>query len=369
MACARIRRRSIYVHHTVNDASESHDSMVVFDHEGKFVKSWGKEFQGGAHGLHIRKEGSQEFLYLCDTKRAIVVKTTLDGEEVFTLGYPKESEFYKLDKDGKPATKYSPTNLAIAPNGDIYVGDGYGSSYINQYNSKGEFIRTFGGKGKDPGQLDCPHGITVDLRGPQPLLLVADRANARLQYFTLDGKHAGFVGGVNLPCHFSERHGEFVIPDLGARVTLMDRENKVIDTLGRRQRGQDLGRSAQADARSFHAGQVCVSARRVLRSRGEHFGGGVGGGGAGEQAAEGGVKVSARLPGGAGEHPSLARRAGVPLSVPRSGRSALAATNRNGGRYSRANRSGERCSRGCRPERPRSACRWLERSGLHLPLV
>jgi len=222
----------IYVHHTVNDASESHDSMVVFDHGGKFVKSWGKEFQGGAHGLHIRKEGSTEFLYLCDTKRGIMVKTTLDGEEVFTLGYPKESEFYKLDADGKPATKYSPTNLAIAPNGDIYVGDGYGSSYINQYNSKGEFIRTFGGKGKEPGQLDCPHGITVDLRGPQPLLLVADRANARLQYFTLDGKHHSFVGGVNLPCHFSERHGEFVIPDLGARVTLMDRENKVIAHLG-----------------------------------------------------------------------------------------------------------------------------------------
>ena len=222
----------IYVHHTVNDASESHDSMVVFDKKGKFVKSWGKEFKGGAHGLYIRKEGSQEFLYLCDTKRAIVVKTTLDGEEVFTLGYPKESEFYKMDAAGKPLTKYSPTNLAIAPNGDIYVGDGYGSSYVNQYNSKGEFIRTFGGKGKEPGQLDCPHGITVDLRGPTPLLLVADRANSRLQYFTLEGKHVSFVGGTNLPCHFGERHGEFVIPDLGARVTLMDRNNKVITHLG-----------------------------------------------------------------------------------------------------------------------------------------
>jgi hypothetical protein len=216
----------IYIHHTVNDASESHDSMVVFDHQGKFVKSWGKEFQGGAHGLHIRKEGRQEFLYLCDTKRGIVVKTTLDGEEVFTLGYPKESEAYK------PGIKYSPTNLAIAPNGDIYVGDGYGSSYINQYNSKGEYIRTFGGKGKESGQLDCPHGITVDLRGPEPLLLVADRGNSRLQYFTLDGKHLSFVGGTNLPCHFSERHGEFVIPDLGARVTLLDRQNNVILHLG-----------------------------------------------------------------------------------------------------------------------------------------
>jgi hypothetical protein len=73
---------------------------------------------------------------------------------------------------------------------------------------------------------------SVDLRGPQPLLLVADRVNARLQYFTLDGRHHSFVGGMNLPCHFSERRGEFVIPDLGARVALMDRDNKVITHLG-----------------------------------------------------------------------------------------------------------------------------------------
>ena len=282
----------IYVHHTVNDASESHDSMVVFDAKGKFVKSWGKEFQGGAHGLHIRKEGSQEFLYLCDTKRAIVVKTTLEGEEVFTLGYPKESEFYKVDKDGKPLTKYSPTNLAIAPNGDIYVGDGYGSSYINQYNSKGEFIRTFGGKGKEPGQLDCPHGITVDLRGPSPLLLVADRANARLQYFTLEGKHVSFVGGTNLPCHFSERHGEFVIPDLGARVTLMDRENQVITHLGddsAAKTWQDLRKQTRDH---FIARQVRLSARRLLRSRGQHLRGRVGRGGARQQAAQSRLKIA-----------------------------------------------------------------------------
>src|ERR1700761_9863828 len=98
----------MYIHHTVNSASESSDSMVVFDENGKFVKSWGKEFKGGAHGLHIRKEGSTEVLYLCDTKRGLVVKTTLDGEEIYTIGYPKESEQYKPGADGKPI-KYSPT--------------------------------------------------------------------------------------------------------------------------------------------------------------------------------------------------------------------------------------------------------------------
>ncbi len=222
---------NIYVHHTVHNTSESHDSMVVFDAKGKFIRSWGKEFQGGAHGLHIRKEGKQEFLYLCDTKRALVVKTTLKGEEVFTIGYPKESAAYKPDEAGKPQ-KYSPTNLAVAPNGDIFVGDGYGSSYINQYNEKGEFIRTFGGKGKLVGQLNCPHGLTVNLRGKEPLLLVADRGNKRLQNFTLDGKHVSLEEGVNLPCHFSEHKGVIVIPDLGARVTLIDRKNKVIGHLG-----------------------------------------------------------------------------------------------------------------------------------------
>jgi hypothetical protein len=221
----------IYVHHTVNAASESSDTMVVFDAKGKFVKSWGKDFKGGAHGLHIRKEGSTEYLYLCDTKRGLVVKTTLNGEEVFTLGYPDESEAYKPGADGKKI-KYSCTNLAVAPNGDIYVGDGYGSSYINQYDKSGKYIRTFGGKGKEAGKLDCPHGITVDTRGKEPILLVADRANNRLQTFSLDGKHLAFIDGTKLPCHFSERKGEFVIPDLGARVTLMDKKNQVIWHLG-----------------------------------------------------------------------------------------------------------------------------------------
>ena len=217
----------IYIHHTVFSTSEKSDSMVVFDHKGKFVKSWGKEFKGGAHGLFIHKEGKQEFLYLCDTKRGLMVKTTLNGEEVFTLGYPKESEPYSKQ------IKYSPTNLAIAPNGDIYIGDGYGSSYINQYDSQGKYIRTFGGPGKEAGQLSCPHGIIVDTRGAQPVLVVADRTNKRIQRFTLDGKHIDFLYGTNAPCHFGiYKNGDVVVPDLFARVTLMDKDNKIITELG-----------------------------------------------------------------------------------------------------------------------------------------
>lgn len=223
----------IYVHHTVYATSETQDSMVVFDARGQFVKSWGKEFRGGAHGLLIRKEGGTEFLYLCDIQRGLVVKTTLDGEEVFTLGYPKESEPYaKPGPDGK-RLKWSPTNLAVGPNGDLYVGDGYGSSYIVQYNKRGEYVRTFGGPGKDAGQLQCPHGIILDERGPEPVLNVADRSNKRIQRFSLEGKPIDCLYGTNAPCHFNiYKNGDMVVPDLFARVTLMDRGNKIIENLG-----------------------------------------------------------------------------------------------------------------------------------------
>ena len=222
----------IYVFHTVYATSPRKDAMVVFDPDGKFVRSWGQDFAGGAHGLHINHEDNQQFLYLCDIKRSLVVKTTLSGEEVLRLGYPNESPQYHLDNKGKPSTKYVPTNVAVATNGDIYVADGYGSSFINQYNSKGEFIRTFGGYGSQSGQLACPHGLIVDKRGDQVVLMVADRGNNRIQNFTLKGEPLNYVEGTHLPCHFDEYQGLIVAPDLGARVTLLDQNNHVINHLG-----------------------------------------------------------------------------------------------------------------------------------------
>ena len=274
----------IYIHHTVNATSERHDSMVVFDRKGRFVKSWGREFEGGAHGLHIRKEGSHEFLYLCDTKRALVVKATTDGEVVWTLGYPKESPQYPLDAEGKPATKYSPTNVAIAPNGDVYVADGYGSSYITQYDQHGAFIRTFGGKGKDAGSAGLPaRPHRRRTRDAQPVLLVADRGNRRLQTFSLDGKHLAFYDGTNAPCHFHAHKGVMVVPDLFARVTLVDAANTPIVHLG--DNGIDSWKELRTGPRDDVPGrQVRLPAQRHVRSRGQHLRRRMGRGGQGHEA-------------------------------------------------------------------------------------
>jgi len=232
----------IYVHHTVHATSDSADTVVVFDDKGKFVRSWGSEFKGVAHGLHLRKEGKEEFLYLTANAanpkmtpqpglQAVVVKTTLKGEMVWKIQGPPDVAAYRPGPDGA-AKPYNPTNVAIAPNGDVYVGDGYGSYYINQYSSKAEYLRTFGGKGADAGLLAEPHGIWVDTRAGSPVLVVADRRNNRLQRFTLDGKHVDFVPGFRLPCHFDEHQGLVVIPDLHGRVTLLGKDNAIIEHLG-----------------------------------------------------------------------------------------------------------------------------------------
>jgi len=216
-----------YVHHTVHKTSQSPDAMVVFDEKGKFVKSWGAEYREGAHGLHIRKEGSTEFLYLCDIHRHVVEKTTLNGEVVFSIGYPDQSEAYSKSK-----IPYTPTNLAVAPNGDLYVADGYGSSYVNQYNSKGEYIRTFGGLGAEAGQLNNPHGIWMDTRGPEPIVIVADRRNYRLQTFTLTGKHIAFIPGLRYPSHFHMRGELLLVPELEARVSILNGKNQIVAHFG-----------------------------------------------------------------------------------------------------------------------------------------
>lgn len=218
---------NIHIKHTVHASSSCDDAIVVFDSAGKFVRSWGKSFKGGAHGLHLSNENGREFLYLCDPQRSLVIKSDLDGHEVWSRSAPLESGHYN------DASEYHPTNVAVAPGGAVFVADGYGKSWIHVYDQNGAYQRSFGGPGAERGQVSCPHGLMVDLRGATPLLLVADRSNRRVQRFTLEGRSLGFSGEhVRLPCHFHTRGDDLLIPDLEARVTILDKNNQLIAHLG-----------------------------------------------------------------------------------------------------------------------------------------
>lgn len=218
------------------------DNIFVFDPKGKFVRSFGKEFHGGGHGIEIRKEGNDEFCYLSNTwtRWSKLLKTDLKGEVVWAKGRPECKEYEKRP-DPKDATKtvepaYNPTNICFTADGGFIVGDGYGSNYLMKYDKDAKMVSIFGGSGKDLGKLATPHGQWVDARDKdKPVLLVCDRANHRLQTFDLDGKALSATKAdevVLFPAH-AKTHGDvLLVPDLHARVSLFDKENKPIAHLG-----------------------------------------------------------------------------------------------------------------------------------------
>jgi hypothetical protein len=211
----------------------------VFDAKGKFIRAFGQQFQGGGHGLEVRTEGREQFLWVTGYQMLKnFAKLTLKGEVVWEKRAPMESGVYPKDEDTKPAKRWGrdafmPTNYAFPPDGGFYVADGYGSYRIHRYDKNGKWLSMFGEPGTGPGQFNTPHGVWIDTRpGRAPSVVVADRANKRLQWFTLDGKHLKTLDGFILPANVDTRGDVMLVPDLSARVTLLDKDDNVITHLG-----------------------------------------------------------------------------------------------------------------------------------------
>lgn len=206
--------------------NQSRDALCVFDRDGNFLKSWGEMFHKGAHGLYLSQEANGEFLYLTDYELSAVFKTTLDGDILWTIAAPPLVGVYN-----DPA-EFSPTFACPAPNGDVFVFDGYGKSLVHRYTKDAVYISTLDGT-EGAGRFDCPHAGIVDTRGLEPVLLIADRANHRIQIYDLDGSFTGVADhDLRLPCGFAFDGDTLIIPDLFARVTLFDKENNLTAHLG-----------------------------------------------------------------------------------------------------------------------------------------
>jgi sugar lactone lactonase YvrE len=166
------------------------DPIMVYNRDGSFIKSWGQGvFTLRTHGITV---GPDDMLYCTDDGQHTVRKFTPDGELLFTMGTPDTPsntgyEHGKLDTiccGGPPFNR--PTNLAVAPSGDLYISDGYGNARVHQFSPKGELIRSWGEPGDGPGQFRLPHGIGVDKDGR---VLVCDREIDRIQIFSPDGEY------------------------------------------------------------------------------------------------------------------------------------------------------------------------------------
>jgi sugar lactone lactonase YvrE len=215
-------------------ANSDVSAMLVFGADGKVASSWGNEYRGGLHGMCRRVENGKEVLYLVHTSRHEALKASIDGKVEWTIGWPQASGIYEKEE------QFNPTSIAVADDGRIFVADGYGKSWVHIYDKDRKYMKSFGGPGSEPGKMATCHGLLLDKRGKEPLLLVCDRENGRLEWFDLDGKFVRLMDkdekGVKVlrrPCNvWPLDGGELAIADLCGRVTLLDKNDKLIVHLG-----------------------------------------------------------------------------------------------------------------------------------------
>lgn len=244
--------------------NETQNNVLIYNTSGKLLDAWGHDFPG-AHGLTIHNENGAEYLYITDTSKHQVYKTTMEGKILLTIDYPAEAGVYTKKEE------FVPTETTIAPNGDIYIADGYGAQYILQYDAKGKLKHFFGGKGEGPEHLDNAHGICFDTRLKEPRLLITDRTRNCFKYFTPDGKYQEMIklpgACVCRPVIRGKNLYAAVLrsPDMKVEasgfVTILDEKNKVVSNIGGTAPvyiSNELQPMSQAEKIFVHPHDVCV---------------------------------------------------------------------------------------------------------------
>jgi DNA-binding beta-propeller fold protein YncE len=178
----------VYAFNRVNE-----HPVVVFDREGNFLSSWGAGMFKFPHSIRFDDE---DFAWLSDEHLQQYYKFTADGQLLRTIGVrgfrsdtgvPDDDftsvAWKKVTHGGGPFNL--PTDIAIAPDGCMFMSDGYGNARIHKFSADGKHLFSWGEPGKGPGQFNLPHGVWIDRRGR---LLVADRENDRVQVFDQQGK-------------------------------------------------------------------------------------------------------------------------------------------------------------------------------------
>ena len=207
-------------------ATDSHDHVfvffrsphpvMVFDRDGAFLSSWGEGLFARPHGLFI---GPDDAVYCTDDLDHTVRKFSPDGRLLLTLGTSGRhsdtgatSMDYRTIRYAGPPFHF-PTNLALSPDGDIYISDGYGNARIHRFTADGRLVLSWGEPGSGPGQFHLPHGIAVARQGT---VYVADRENTRIQLFTPEGKFLSEWTDVARPCQvFIDAAGNVLVAELG----------------------------------------------------------------------------------------------------------------------------------------------------------
>ncbi len=166
-------------------------TVYIFNREGDFLDSWDANVEHGSysmHGITIDRDGD---VWLADAGTHVVRKFTAQGQLLLVLGTPKQNA---PAMSGRPFNR--PTRVAVAPNGDLYVSDGYANNHVHVFTAEGDYRFTFGGSGSGPRQFNIPHAVTISDDG---VVYVCDRKNCRIQIFDLDGNYVTEWVGLHEP--------------------------------------------------------------------------------------------------------------------------------------------------------------------------
>jgi len=220
--------------------------VIVFDREGNFLRSWGEGTFKRAHGVTM---GPDDTIFLTDDGDHTVRKCTLDGKILFTLGIPGKPAPYQ---SGEPFNRC--THVALSPQNELYVSDGYGNSRVHKYSPDGKLLFSWGEPGTDPGQFNIVHNIVADRDG---YVYVADRENHRIQVFDGGGKFIDQWHNMHRPCALYMDTGREPLcylgelgpsmsvnkdcPNLGPRLSILSKEGKVLARLGDIRSGEAAG--------------------------------------------------------------------------------------------------------------------------------
>lgn len=223
-AIAQDRAGRIYV------STQSNTGVLVYSPEGRLIRRIAPEYPE-IHSMVFATEGGNEYIYATVQKGTpqenwLFLKMKTDGSVVLKITAPQEAGF-------KSPNEWRITAALPSPDGSIFIANGYGDSRIFRFDKNGNYKASYSKKGSDEGELDCSHGLALDTRYDQPLLLVCDRENRRLCHFDLDGRYVGtLTKHLRRPCQVSF-HGDYaVVSELEGRATIIDRDNVPVAFLG-----------------------------------------------------------------------------------------------------------------------------------------
>jgi hypothetical protein len=220
---------SVVIDKAGNIYTSSNLGVFVFSPDGKVVRRFLGDKYSDIHDMKIREEADGEFIYGARNVAGEGIKFHAEsGNIVLKLGLPAES--------GLKLEKIVPTAMTVAPNGDIFMSDGYGSNHIFKFDKSGKYLKHFGTKGNGLKEFNTAHGMTLDTRYSPPRLLICDRNHmpkGRLLHYDLDGEFIEeVVTGLGMPTSVAIQGDYVSVPDLHGRLVILDKSNTIIAVLG-----------------------------------------------------------------------------------------------------------------------------------------